>query len=78
MFLEVGHVPLTTAVIRSLGAALTAADAVVVRVWLAATRLSARRLLVRGLEGRPVFGSAEDALAGYGATAFRASFPGRG
>jgi hypothetical protein len=78
MFLEVGHVPLTTAVIRSLGAALTAADAVVVRVWLVAGQFSARRLLVRRLEGPPVFGSAEDALAGREATAFRVSFAGRG
>ena len=79
MFLEVGHVPLTTAVIRSLGAALTAADAVVVRVWLVAGQFSsARRLLVRRLEGRPVFASVEDALAGRGATSFRASLAGRG
>jgi hypothetical protein len=78
MFLEVGHVPLTTAGIPILGAALTAADAVVVQVWLVGSQLSARRLLVRRLEGRPVFGSVEDALAGCGATAFRASFAGRG
>jgi len=78
MFLEVGHVPLTTAVIRSLGAALTAADAVVVRVWLVARQFSARRLLVRRLEGPPGFGSVKDALAGCGATAFRVSFAGRG
>ena len=66
MILEVGHVPLTTAVIPTLGAALTAADAVVVQVWLVARQLSARRLLVRRLEGRPVFRSVEDALAGCG------------
>jgi hypothetical protein len=78
MILEVSHGPLTTAGIRTLGAAITAAEAVVVQVWLAATRLSARRLLVRRLEGRPVFASVEDALAGRGATSFRASLAGRG
>jgi hypothetical protein len=78
MFLEVGHVPLTTAGIPTLGAALSAADAVGLQVWLAATRLSARRLLVRRLEGRPVCRSVEDALAGCGAASFRASLAGTG
>lgn len=66
MILEVGHVPPTTAGIRTLGAVLTAADVVGVQVWLVARQLSARRLLVRRLEGRPVFRSVEDALAGCG------------
>jgi hypothetical protein len=78
MILEVGHGPLTTAGIWTLGAAITAADAVGVQVWLVATRLSARRLLVRRLEGRPVLRSVEDALAGCGAASFRASFAGTG
>jgi hypothetical protein len=78
MILEVGHGPLTTAGIRTLGAAITAADAVGVQVWLVARRLSARRLLVRRLEGRPVLRSVEDALAGCGAASLRASFAGTG
>jgi hypothetical protein len=78
MILEVGHGPLTTAGIWTLGAAITAADAVGVQVWLVATRLSARRLLVRRLEGRPVLRSVEDALAGCGAASLRASFAGTG